>query len=68
MQNNFVPKEGLQTLRGHTYIKTTVSYLETKNPAFRQENRVLTVSERQDLNLRPLQPHCSALPDCATLR
>ena len=39
-----------------------------KNPAFRQENRVKIVSERQDLNLRPLQPHCSALPDCATLR
>ena len=26
------------------------------------------LSERQDLNLRPLQPHCSALPDYATLR
>jgi len=32
MRNNFVPKEGLQTLRGHTYIKTTVSYLLTKTP------------------------------------
>ena len=25
-------------------------------------------SERQDLNLRPLHPQCSALPDCATPR
>ncbi len=25
-------------------------------------------SEREDLNLRPLEPHSSALPDCATLR
>ena len=25
-------------------------------------------SERQDLNLRPPQPHCGALPGCATLR
>ncbi len=25
-------------------------------------------SGRKDLNLRPLQPHCSALPDCATPR
>lgn len=25
-------------------------------------------SGRADLNRRPLQPHCSALPDCATLR
>jgi len=33
MQNNCVPKEVLQTLPGHTYIKTTVSYLLTKNPA-----------------------------------
>ena len=25
-------------------------------------------SGREDLNLRPLQPHCSALPSCATPR
>ena len=25
-------------------------------------------SEREDLNLRPPQPHCGALPGCATLR
>ncbi len=25
-------------------------------------------SEREDLNLRPLAPHASALPGCATLR
>jgi hypothetical protein len=25
-------------------------------------------SGREDSNLRPLQPHCSALPDCATPR
>ena len=25
-------------------------------------------SGRQDLNLRPLAPHASALPDCATAR
>ncbi len=25
-------------------------------------------SGREDLNLRPLQPHCSALPGCATPR
>ena len=25
-------------------------------------------SERQDLNLRPPQPHCGALPGCATFR
>ena len=28
----------------------------------------LLKSERQDLNLRPPQPHCGALPGCATLR
>lgn len=25
-------------------------------------------SEREDSNLRPPQPHCGALPGCATLR
>lgn len=25
-------------------------------------------SEREDLNLRPPQPHCGALPSCATFR
>ena len=29
---------------------------------------ILIVSERLDLNQRPLEPHSSALPDCATLR
>ena len=27
-----------------------------------------TLSEREDLNLRPLDPQSSALPDCATSR
>ena len=26
------------------------------------------LSDRQDLNLRPLHPQCSALPNCATAR
>jgi hypothetical protein len=29
---------------------------------------VSSESGRADLNRRPLQPHCSALPDCATPR
>ena len=29
---------------------------------------VLNWSGREDLNLRPLEPHSSALPDCATPR
>ena len=30
--------------------------------------RLFDWSEREDSNLRPLAPHASALPDCATLR
>lgn len=44
----------------------------TKKPlTFARKIKGLNVgiwSERQDLNLRPLHPQCSALPNCATLR
>src|SRR5690606_31173178 len=37
-------------------------------PCFNSKHDVSNWSGRQDLNLRPLAPHASALPDCATPR
>src|SRR5690349_18693244 len=39
-----------------------------RRPAAPARRRLVDWSERQDLNLRPLAPQASALPDCATLR
>ena len=51
---------------------------EPRNPPFRRLNKkghlqsrwpfLFNWSGRQDLNLRPLHPQCSALPGCATPR
>ena len=38
------------------------------NEKERARGPALSRSGRRDLNPRPLQPHCSALPDCATSR
>ena len=39
------------------------------DPVFDRIDRTYYVwSGREDLNLRPLEPHSSALPDCATPR
>ncbi len=35
---------------------------------FKKKTKDKTWSGRQDLNLRPLAPHASALPGCATPR
>ena len=35
---------------------------------FKLEIEFIISSEREDLNLRPLDPQSSALPDCATSR
>jgi hypothetical protein len=40
---------------------------QTKHP-LTAGAKIRNWSGREDLNLRPLQPHCSALPDCATPR
>ena len=61
-------KENLKTLRRWEVTRnTTNKQLTRKNVKF-IKFLCAYKSERQDLNLRPLQPHCSALPDYATLR
>ena len=50
-------------------IIKSIIQIHKKRPAIFNMTGLLNVwSERQDLNLRPLHPQCSALPDCATPR
>ena len=45
--------------------------INSVHPSFKRSNYVENLiywSEREDSNLRPPQPHCGALPSCATLR
>src|SRR5215471_13052955 len=60
---------------GHTGLPIQAGYMIERDVVFatdvaRRHGRTLRAcwSGRQDLNLRPLAPHASALPGCATPR
>ena len=52
-----------------TFTKTTISAKNgTKKPRLLSQSRFLSWSGWEDLNFRPLEPHSSTLPSCATPR
>jgi hypothetical protein len=46
----------------------TIRFAATQNINVKHGGQVITRSGRRDLNPRPLEPHSSALPSCATAR